>query len=193
MHLTSLFSLAFVALSGLPYGTLAQENMAPREFTKTDGTLSTVHVNRDLEFVHTARASPSSQVSKRVTFKPGYDDYCSETNPTNTYGADAPLSADCTAIKQYMETITGYYTVSPNDFSQSTRWATVVSSGTCRFAIQFQIAADTKTVVIGTNDVHFYVQGVLPYAQNGKIKSTGAISCYNNGTMAILNWGMIHT
>lgn len=179
----------------LPTEPKPVENILPREFTSPDGTLATVYVNRNLDFIRAPKGTATTQLSRReVLFSPGnVDDYCSETDPTETFGSDAPLAADCEAIKKHMKTIDGHYTVSPGDFNPSTGWATIASSGTCSFAIKFQLAADTKTVVIGTNDVHFYLQGYLRDAQNGRINAVGTISCNNNSELLFLYWGMIHS
>ncbi|OIW26232.1 hypothetical protein CONLIGDRAFT_646417 [Coniochaeta ligniaria NRRL 30616] len=178
----------------LPSKYASVENMVPRKFTAPDGPLATVYVNRNLDFAPVPRGTATTRLSRRVLFTTGSaDDYCSETDPTETFGADAPLAADCDAIRKHMETIDGYYTVSPSDFNPSTGWATIASSGTCSFAIKFQLSADTKKVVIGTNDVHFYLQGYLRDAQNGRIQAVGTISCNNNLELLFLYWGMIHS
>ncbi|KAJ9156822.1 hypothetical protein NKR19_g4138 [Coniochaeta hoffmannii] len=171
------------------------ENMIPRQFTAPDGTPSTVYVNRNLNFISSPDSTASTKLSRRtVQFTPGTrNDYCSETTPDETFGSDAPLAADCLAIKDYMETIRGHYTVSPGDFINKSGWAVIASSGTCSFGVKFQLAADTKQVVIGTNDVHFYINGYARDARGGKIQAVGTISCNNDGQLLLLFWGMIHS
>jgi hypothetical protein len=201
MYLTTILTRAFSGLActsmvamALPLDTIPIDNMVAREFTASDGRLTTVHVNRALDFVAVPKGTASPRLSPRLSFTAGRDDdYCSETDPTETFGDDAPLASDCTAIKNYMETITGYYTVSPSDFNTPSGWAIIASSGTCSFGVKFQLPADTKTLVIGTNDVHFYVQGYVAHAQNGRIKAVGTISCNNNREVLYLFWGMIHS
>lgn len=202
MQFSTFHTYIFAAMScistptmALPTEHVAVEHLVPREPTGPDGTLATVYVNRDLDFVRAPKGTATTQLSRRaVLFTPSTaDDYCSETDPTEAFDSDAPLAADCDAIRKHMETIDGYYTVSPGDFNPSTGWATIASSGTCSFAIKFQLSADTKKVVIGTNDVHFYLQGYLRDAQNGRIKAVGTISCNNNQELLFLYWGMIHS
>lgn len=203
MHFNSIYSYILAALSCMSLPTTAaptdrfsEDNMVHRTVTTADGTLATVYINRNLDFVTAPKGTASTQLSKRLAFTPGnvsnYD-YCSETDPNESFGSDAPLAKDCEAIKTHMEQGDGYYTVAPKDFKKSTGWATIASSGTCSFAIQFQNPADTKQVVIGTNDVHFYIQGYVGDAQNGKIKAIGTISCNNDQKLLFLFWGMIHS
>jgi hypothetical protein len=202
MHFTTLHMCILTAVSFMSLATMAMptdhipvENIVPRESTVLDDTLATVSVNRDLDFARAPKGTSTTRLSRRIVVFTSStdDDYCSETDPTETFGSDAPLAADCDAIREHMETIDGYFTVSPGDFNPSTGWATIASSGTCSFGIKFQLPADTKQVVIGTNDVHFYIEGYLPDAQNGKIKAIGTISCNNNLQLLYLYWGMIHS
>jgi hypothetical protein len=202
MHFTTLHTCALAALScmslsimALPMEHTPVENMVPRLVTAPDGTLSTVYVNRNLDFVSAPKGTATTKLSRReILFTPGgRDDYCGETTPDETFGSGAPLAADCLVIKNHMETVNGYYTVSAGDFKTPTGWATIASSGTCSFAIKFQLTADITKVVIGTNDVHFYINGYARDAKNGRIEAIGTTSCNNDGQMSDLFWGMIHS
>jgi hypothetical protein len=168
--------------------------MVPRYPTAPDGTLSTVHINRNLAFTSGADGIPTTKLSRRaiVFSSGGRDDFCSETIPEESFGSDAPRATDCRAIKNYMETIDGHFTVQPGDFSKD-GWAIIASSGTCSFGIKFELLADTRQVIIGTNDVHFYINGWLGDAKHGKLRAVGTITCNNDGDEMILNWGLIHS
>ena len=204
MHFITLHAHMLAALSCLSLPSMALptehlapvEHMIPRQFTAPDGTPSTVYVNRNLDFTSAPDGTATTKLSRRtIQFTSGTrNDYCSETTPDETFGSDAPLAADCLAIRDYMETIRGHYTVSPSDFSKSSGgWAVIASSGTCSFGVRFQLAADTKQVVIGTNDVHFYIGGYARDARDGRIRAEGTISCNNDGETLLLFWGMIHS
>lgn len=200
MHYTPLHTCVFTALSCMSLPTMAlpkvYSDMSPRHVTTPDGTLSTVYINRNLDFVSApgGTATTKTKLSRRVVFTSGgRDEYCGETTPDETFGPDAPLAADCLAIKDYMDTIDGCYTVSPRDFNESTGWATIASSGTCVFAVKFDIAADAQTVLIGTNDVQFYIGVYARDAQDGRIEAVGGIACNYDGQVLLLDWGMIHS
>lgn len=190
MHFTTLHAYFLMVLSCVPMSAMA----LPKAYAH-GSTLSAVHVNRNLGFVNGPKGTATTKLAGRgvVFTSGGRDDYCGETTPDETFGPDAPLAADCLAIGAYMETIDGYYTVSPADFDGSSGWVTIASSGTCTFAIKFDVAADTQTVLIGTNDVQFYINVYAPDAQDGRIEAAGGIACNYNGQVLLLDWGMIHS
>ena len=166
-------------------------NLVPRAGT------SLVYFNRDLDFTVGPATTRLSRRKILVPFTADLpDDYCSETSPSFTYGSDAAQAADCVAIQNEVAARDGYFTISPSNFDGAKGgWATIATSGTCSFAIKFQLAKDTKKVVFGTNDVLFYIRNYVRNAQNGKIRAEGTISCSNgvdNGLL-FLYWGMIHS
>jgi hypothetical protein len=176
---------------------LVKRGMVPRQFTRADGSQATVYINPSLNYVR-SEALPSTSISKR-SFKRSLsylagdrDQYCGETVAAEVFGASAPQASDCNAIAQYMTTLqTGYFVVEPADFDPGTGWCKVASSGSCSFAIKFQIAGDTTTALVGKSDIWFYISTTTRDAVAGRIGATGSISCYNGATLIDLTWGLI--
>jgi Pathogen effector len=153
-----------------------------------------VSLNPALKFTRKEPAK-TGKFTKRVSFNVnGNDNWCGETDPWYDFGSTAPLASDCAQVANWWTyTSDGYWTLQPSDFSPSTGWAKVATVGTCSFAVKFQVSSQTTTTWIGTNDVHFFVTQVEPYAQNGKLGAQGTTSCYNGATALDLLWGLIHS
>ncbi|KAH8886199.1 hypothetical protein GQ53DRAFT_828203 [Thozetella sp. PMI_491] len=152
---------------------------------------------RGVTFHPLGSASAAQSLSKRLTFTSGgRDDYCGEANPTFTYGDDTPVAADCAAISSAVAAISpGFWTVDVSDFHPPNGWATIASSGTCQFALQFQVPSQTQSMFFGTNDLRFYINSYVGNSQNGHIQAIAGVACNNNtgGVLLIVNWGMIHS
>jgi hypothetical protein len=148
--------------------------------------------------LHFTRDSPSSplRLLRRLAFTlGGTQDYCGETFPTSTFGAAAPLAADCAGIAAAVTSTPGFFTLEPADFANATTdgWATLVSRGTCAFAVALQEhGGNGAPARLGTNDIRFYIQSYVGEAQGGRIQSVGGISCYNGDKLVPLNWAMLH-
>ena len=134
--------------------------------------------------------------NKRSNFTAGgqsINDYCGETTVSESFGPDAPLASDCDALAAAMTARPGVFTLEPSDFAGEDGWATVVSQGTCAFAVQFQERANTTKALLGTNDIRFYVDTYARDAQDGRIQATGPIACFNGDEIVDLNWAMTHS
>ncbi len=73
--------------------------------------------------------------------------------------------------RQLLAGVTGFWTVAASDFHPPNGWATIATSGTCQFAIQFQVPSQTQGMFIGTNDLRFYINNYVGFSQNGHIQS----------------------
>ena len=159
-----------------------------------------VSVNPAAKFIRSGDAPPRVLLQgqspvKRAGFDAGgNDNWCGETDPWYDYSAAAPDSSDCAKLAPWWDyTSDGFWALQPSDFSASTGWAKIHTIGTCSIAVKFQVASDTTTANFGTNDVHFFITQVLPYAQNGKLGAQGTTSCSNGHQLNDLLWGLIHS
>ena len=58
---------------------------------------------------------------------------------------------------------------------------------------QFQEKANVTTVLLGTNDVRFYIDTFVQDAQDGHIQASGPIACFNGLKVVDLNWAIVHS
>ncbi len=171
--------------------SLVTVQAAPSSSSRPDRRAVTI-ANPAIGFAH--------QHVKRLNFTPNaVDDYCGETTPTESFGSATPLASDCSAIAATMAAQNGVFTILPSDFANSTAssdgsgWATIAQSGSCAFAVQFQEKANVTTVLLGTNDVRFYIDSYVQDAQDGHIQVSGPIACFNGLNLVDLNWAMVHS
>lgn len=174
--------------------TMAMPSVPRPHFEQSLNTRDSVNINSDLVFSPVAR-TPSPRTSKRVSFTTGGQvEYCGESDPTESFGEEAPLQADCDAIgRSAAEGTPGFYTLRPEDFDPATGWCKIATKGTCSFAVRFQVASQRQTAWIGTQDVHFYIQRYVLDAKDGRIGAVGTMACYNGtpGKIIYLEWGLI--
>ncbi|KAK1573622.1 putative necrosis-inducing factor-domain-containing protein [Colletotrichum navitas] len=167
--------------------------MVPRTFINADGTDSTIHVNRRLQFTQGSESTRPTRLSKRVVFSPGRVEWCGEVaeDPATDFSASAPSAEDCQALINSLGDQDGFWTLQPNDFS-SDGWARIVSSGSCAFAARYADSGSTGNPMrIGTNDILFYTTRYLPLAQNGKLGLQGTVQCNNAEKMLFVTWGLL--
>ncbi|KAK2002962.1 hypothetical protein LX36DRAFT_185380 [Colletotrichum falcatum] len=173
----------------------AYQNMVPRTFTGADGTESTIHINRRLQFTQGEEGTRPARLSKRFVFSSGRVEWCGEQaeDPVTDFSASAPSAADCQALVNSMGNQNGFWTLQPNDFS-SDGWARVMSSGSCSFAARYADSGSAgNRMRIGTNDIRFYTTRYGGLAQDGKLGLQGTVQCNNAENMLFVTWGLIRS
>ncbi|GKT59836.1 hypothetical protein ColTof4_11055 [Colletotrichum tofieldiae] len=183
----SLATIAVASENGL-------ESMVPRTFTNAEGTTSTIHVNRRLQFTQESEGTRPVRLSKRFAFSSGRDEWCGEQaeDPATDFSTSAPSAADCQALASSLGNENGFWTLQPSDFS-SDGWARIVSSGSCSFAARHAGSGSTDSPMrIGTNDIRFYTTRYGVLAKDGKLGLQGTVQCYNAQNMLFVTWGLLH-
>ncbi|KAK1948668.1 hypothetical protein LY78DRAFT_664787 [Colletotrichum sublineola] len=171
------------------------EDMVPRTFTDANGTTSTIHVNRRLQFTQGNEGTRPARVSKRIAFSSGRVEWCGEQaeDPATDFSTSAPSAADCQALVNSLGSQNGFWTVQPNDFS-SDGWARIVSSGSCSFAARYADSGSAGNPMrIGTNDIRFYTTRYGGLSKDGKLGLQGTVQCSNAEKMLFVTWGLLHS
>ncbi|KAF4774205.1 hypothetical protein HER10_EVM0010106 [Colletotrichum scovillei] len=198
MHISAKSILGLVTFGLLSVANASVQDsqlMVPRTFTNADGTTSTIRMNRNIKFTQGSEGTRPVRLSKRFPFSSGRDEWCGEMaeDPATDFSASAPLAADCQALASSLSSQNGFWTLQPGDFS-SNGWATVVSSGTCSFAVRYADSGSAASPMnVGTNDIRFYTTRYGVMAQNGKLGLQGTVQCYNSQKMLFVTWGLIHS
>ncbi|KAF9880235.1 hypothetical protein CkaCkLH20_02189 [Colletotrichum karsti] len=182
---TALSFAALAAGSPLP-------DIVPRALTNSDGTPSTLLINRNLQFTQDSEA----HLAKRFPFSAGRDEWCGEVaeDPATDFSASAPLAADCAALVSSLNNQNGFWTLQPGDFGTGGEWARVAGSGTCSFAARYADAGSAASPVrIGTNDIRFYANRYAVLERDGKLGLQGTVQCNNDERMVFVTWGFIRS
>ncbi|KAG7138817.1 hypothetical protein HYQ45_004070 [Verticillium longisporum] len=124
----------------------------------------------------------------------GRFEYCGEVavTPTPDTSCAAPLAADCSLIADDVGARQGAYTFAAADFKHD-GWAWVAAKGTCTFAVRFDTAAARTKLLVGTNDVRFYISSSLRLAKNGRLGVRAGVTCFNGEGQKGITWGLIRT
>ncbi|KAM0284001.1 hypothetical protein ACHAQH_002196 [Verticillium albo-atrum] len=124
----------------------------------------------------------------------GRFEYCGEVavTPTPDTSAAAPLAADCSLVADHMTAGQGSYSFAVSDFKHD-GWAWVAAKGTCTFAVRFDTAAARTKLLVGTNDVRFYISSSLRLAENGRLGVKAGVTCFNGEAQKGVTWGLIRT
>ncbi|KAL0945017.1 uncharacterized protein CTRU02_202904 [Colletotrichum truncatum] len=187
-----------VALAVVSVVTASGNNipeMVPRTLTSADGTISTILVNRKLQYTRGSEGTRPVRLTKRFPFSAGRDEWCGEVaqDPATNYSPSAPSAADCKAIVRSLDNENGFWTLQPGDFG-SDGWAHIVSSGTCSFAVRHTDPGSAgNQVIIGTNDVRFYTNRYAVLEKDGKLGLQAMVQCYNDQRMLSIIWGLVHS
>ncbi|KAK1973245.1 putative necrosis-inducing factor-domain-containing protein [Colletotrichum cereale] len=169
--------------------------MVPRTFTDVDGTNSTIHVNRRLQFTQGGEGPRPARLSKRFDFSSGRVEWCGEQaeDPATDFSASAPSASDCQALVNSLGNQNGFWTLNPSDFS-SDGWARIVSSGSCSFAAKYADSGSAGNPMrIGTNDIRFYTTRYGTLAKDGKLGLQGTVQCNNDQRMLFVTWGLLRS
>ncbi|KAM0326558.1 hypothetical protein ACHAQA_006427 [Verticillium albo-atrum] len=124
----------------------------------------------------------------------GRFEFCGEVavTPTPDTSAKAPLAADCNRIAEHMANGQGSYAFAAADFKHD-GWAWVAAKGTCTFAVRFDTAAARTKLLVGTNDVRFYISSSLRLAKNGRLGVKAGVTCFNGEASKGITWGLIRS
>ncbi|RXG46695.1 hypothetical protein VDGE_08248 [Verticillium dahliae] len=124
----------------------------------------------------------------------GRFEYCGEVavTPTPDTSSAAPLAADCSLIADDVGARQGAYTFAAADFKHD-GWAWVAAKGTCTFAVRFDTAAARTKLLVGTNDVRFYISSSSWLAKNGRLGVKAGVTCFNGEGQKGITWGLIRT
>ncbi|OHE92688.1 hypothetical protein CORC01_12022 [Colletotrichum orchidophilum] len=198
MRISAKSVLCFITLGLLSVANAsgqALDTMVPRTFANADGITSKIRMNRNIKFTQASEGTRPVRLSKRFPFSSGRDEWCGELaeDPATDFSASAPLAADCQALATSLSSQNGFWTLQPGDFS-SNGWATVVSSGTCSFAVRYADSGSAANPMnVGTNDIRFYTTRYGVLTQDGKLGLQGTVQCYNSQKMLFVTWGLIHS
>ncbi|TPX16501.1 uncharacterized protein E0L32_003795 [Thyridium curvatum] len=109
----------------------------------------------------------------------GNNKQCSEeTFPMKLPLNDAPLARDCNNLAASLATRSGYFTISSSEFgSNNDLWVSVVSLGTCEFALSLMGLDESTPILVGTTDIQYFIRRTTSGSDQGVVHASGETEC----------------